>query len=127
MRVDTLSKLLGPGFRLGWLAGPAPLVAKAALHLASVSVGAASLSQVLVHQLLQQWGGAGFEAFVSRLQRRYAAQAQVADAAAREHLSGLAEWTPVRAGMFMWLRLVGVCACVQVCCHCCPSIAHRQC
>lgn len=44
---------------------------------------------------------------MKRLQRKYAQQALAAAAAANQHLDGLAEWQPVTAGMFMWLRLAG--------------------
>lgn len=64
--------------------------------------------QVILHQLLESWGPQGFEAFVMRLQRKYAQQALAAAAAAEQHLSGLAEWEPVTAGMFLWARLKGV-------------------
>jgi DNA-binding transcriptional MocR family regulator len=46
IRLDTLSKLLGPGFRLGWVAGPPALAAKFALYTAGTSIGANMLSQV---------------------------------------------------------------------------------
>lgn len=46
VRVDTLAKLLGPGFRLGWLSGPPALVAKLALYMAGISIGANMVSQV---------------------------------------------------------------------------------
>lgn len=105
LRVDTFAKLLGPGFRLGWVSGPPALVNKLALHAAAVSVGACSTTQVVLHELLQAWGDAGFEAFVAQLQRQYRRQAQAAHAAATAHLADLAEWRPVDAGMFMWMRL----------------------
>jgi hypothetical protein len=46
VRVDTLAKLLGPGYRLGWVTGPPRLVAKATLLINATSIGAASFSQV---------------------------------------------------------------------------------
>lgn len=48
VRVDTFAKLLGPGFRLGWVSGPPAIIQKLSLHFAAVSVGACSLSQVCV-------------------------------------------------------------------------------
>jgi hypothetical protein len=50
VRVDTFAKLLGPGYRLGWVSGPPAVVQKLALHFSAVSVGACSLSQVGCHQ-----------------------------------------------------------------------------
>jgi hypothetical protein len=46
VRVDTFAKLLGPGYRLGWVSGPPEVVQKLSLHFAAVSVGSCSLSQV---------------------------------------------------------------------------------
>lgn len=40
------AQVLGPGFRLGWVSGPAPLVAKIALGSQASTVGPAGLSQV---------------------------------------------------------------------------------
>lgn len=45
---------------------------------------------------------------MKRLQRKYAQQALAAAAAAEQHLSDLAEWQPVTAGMFLWVKLKGV-------------------
>ncbi|WIA37181.1 hypothetical protein OEZ86_014136 [Tetradesmus obliquus] len=107
IRVDTLAKLLGPGFRLGWVAGPPALVNKVALYIAAISVGASSLSQVMIHQLLLQWGRPGLEAYVVQLQQRYARSAAAAETAAAAHLADIAEWQPIRAGMFMWVKIKG--------------------
>ena len=54
VRVDTFAKLLGPGYRLGWVSGPPAIVQKLSLHFAAVSVGACSLSQV--RAMLGGWG-----------------------------------------------------------------------
>jgi DNA-binding transcriptional MocR family regulator len=64
----------------------------------------------MIHQLLVSWGPQGFEAFVKRLQRKYAQQALAAAAAAQQHLQDVAEWQPVKAGMFLWVKLKGGCA-----------------
>jgi len=57
--------------------------------------------------MLHHWGQAGFDRFVTHVQRRYARQAQLAQAAAAEYLAGLVEWQPIKAGMFMWCTLTG--------------------
>ncbi|PNH11450.1 Kynurenine/alpha-aminoadipate aminotransferase, mitochondrial [Tetrabaena socialis] len=108
VRIDTFSKLLGPGYRLGWITAPQPLVAKFSNWVMASTVGPCSVTQVLVSRMLQQWGMDGFTAFLQRLQALYAARAAAAHAAAVEHLGGLAEFEPVRAGMFMWVTLKGI-------------------
>eukprot|EP00879_Flechtneria_rotunda_P000651 GHRR01000765.1.p1 GENE.GHRR01000765.1~~GHRR01000765.1.p1 ORF type:complete len:584 (+),score=193.54 GHRR01000765.1:499-2250(+) len=107
VRVDSLAKLLGPGFRLGWLAGPPALAAKFSLYTAGTSVGANMLSQVMITELLKRWGRSGFELYVKRLQARYARNAAVAAAAAAQHLTGLVEWQLAKAGMFLWMKMTG--------------------
>ncbi len=99
----------GPGYRLGWLTAPAPLVGKLANWVMGSTVGPCSLSQVLVTRLLQAWGIHGFHSNLARLQGLYAERAAAANAAAATHLAGLATWHPVEAGMFMWIRLDGKC------------------
>ena len=64
--------------------------------------------QVIVSEMLNAWGPSGFERHISAMQREYAQRAAVIQAAAEEHLSGLAEWTRPAAGMFLWLRLLTV-------------------
>lgn len=63
--------------------------------------------QVVVGSLLQRMGQEGFEAHVKDIQGQYAERASVIQAAAAKHLTGLADWAPVTAGMFMWVRLRG--------------------
>jgi hypothetical protein len=86
-----------------------PSFAKVAgLAISASTLGPASLSHVYMARLLEQWGDAGLDAFVSSLQRKYARQAALADAAARRHLAGLATWAAPAGGMFMWFKLVGL-------------------
>lgn len=98
-------QLLGPGLRLGWVSGPAALLAKLELYISAASVGPASISQVMVHSMLDHWGRDGFEAFLQHVQRHYASRAQAALAAARRHLSGVASVAPTSSGMFLWFKL----------------------
>eukprot|EP00798_Chlamydomonas_sp_ICE-L_P000112 gene112-5523_t len=116
IRIDTFAKLLGPGYRLGWVTASPQLVKKLAAAIQANCAGPSSFSQVLLYQLLQQLpvpSGAsqemgplaGFGTFVGSLQTHYATRAKAAADAAKEHLSDLAEWDEVEAGMFMWIKL----------------------
>ena len=58
--------------------------------------------------MLNAWGPASFERHICSMQREYAQRAAVIQAAAEQHLSGLAEWTRPAAGMFLWLKLLVV-------------------
>lgn len=108
IRVDSFAKFLAPGLRLGWVTAPPPLAEKLVAALQAHTVGPCSLSQVVVAQMLAAWGDAGLCAHLRRVQAAYATRAALCCAAAATHLTGLADWTPPAAGMFLWLRLAEV-------------------
>ncbi|EFN56794.1 hypothetical protein CHLNCDRAFT_144288 [Chlorella variabilis] len=108
IRLDTCAKFLAPGLRLGWAVAAPAVVGKMTDLLNAQTLGPSGLSQGIAYRLLETWGGEGLERHLWRLQAGYAASAAALHAAARRHLEGLAEWREPRAGMFMWLRLLGV-------------------
>lgn len=58
--------------------------------------------------MLEKIGSEGFEAHLKGVQAKYARKAEVITKLAEKHLKDLAEWEPLKAGMFMWLRLKGI-------------------
>lgn len=122
IRLDSFSKVLFPGVRLGWATAPRAVIDKLVCHLHGVALGAPPLAQVLTSALLLRgWGDdgqsdggesggrttsfAGFERHVKTMQREYRRRAAVASAAADRHLRGLATWRRPSAGMFLWAAL----------------------
>ena len=124
IRLDSFSKVLFPGVRLGWATAPKAVIDKLVCHLHGVALGAPPLAQVVTSALLLRgWGGesggggggeeegvkspsfAGFELHVKQMQREYCRRARVASAAAERHLRGLATWRVPSAGMFLWASL----------------------
>lgn len=80
--------------------------------------------QVLLAELLRAWGDAGFEAHVRKVQACYARKAAALVDACSRQLQGLAEWQAPAAGMFLWMRLLGVevrSPPVCACCCCAPA------
>ena len=123
IRLDSFSKVLFPGVRLGWATAPRAVIDKLVCHLHGVALGAPPLAQVLTSALLLRgWGDgggsgggeeekgekssfAGFERHVKTMQKEYCRRASVAHAAAERYLKGLAMWRRPSAGMFLWASL----------------------
>lgn len=123
VRLETFSKILSPGLRIGWATGPKILMEQLVHFLMAASLGAPSLSQLLIARLLadddparprKKHGGAHaapsmFARQLVRVQAHYAHKASVLHEALCKHVGpGLASWQKPTAGMFMWLKLHGI-------------------
>ncbi|XP_046652485.1 kynurenine/alpha-aminoadipate aminotransferase, mitochondrial-like [Daphnia pulicaria] len=108
VRFDSLSKVLSSGIRLGYVTGPRPLMERILYHMQVSVIHASSMSQVLVSELLKQWGVEGFMGHVDRVQNFYLQQREVMLKAAETHLTGLAEWNVPQGGMFLWIKCLGI-------------------
>lgn len=105
VRLDTFSKVIAAGFRLGWITAPKELI-KAYDGLAYFSSQqGCSLSMMLLGSMLESWGSEGFQKHVKELQRKLRQNAQSITKAAEEHLTGVATWHTPSAGMFLWVKL----------------------
>ena len=105
--------MLAGGLRVGWATGPAPLVARVALHAQATSLHTSGVAQALAALLLDAWGPDGFDAHVGALCDFYRAQRDSFLAAAERHLGAaparagggaLARWTAPADGMCVALR-----------------------
>lgn len=108
IRADTFSKILSSGLRIGFLTGPKPLIERIVLHTQVSSVHSSTFAQMLVSELLHQWGEEGFMNHVERVTEFYRSQKDAMLAAADKWLSGLAEWNEPTAGMFLWVKIKGI-------------------
>ncbi|XP_057581247.1 kynurenine/alpha-aminoadipate aminotransferase, mitochondrial-like isoform X2 [Hippopotamus amphibius kiboko] len=108
IRADSFSKVLSPGLRIGFISGPKPLMERIVLHIQVSTVHPSTFTQLLVSQLLHQWGEDGFLAHVERVIDFYRKQRDALLAAADKWLSGLAEWHVPNAGMFLWVKIKGI-------------------
>ncbi|KAI0342591.1 PLP-dependent transferase [Trametopsis cervina] len=106
IRFDTLSKILSSGMRLGFVSGPELLVNTIHAHTNVANLQPNTLAQVLAMAVLSRWGHQGFLEHADRVAQFYRKKRDIFQAAMTRHLSGLAEWTPPEAGMFMWFRLL---------------------
>ena len=99
-RFDSFSKSVAPGLRLGWLTGPSAAI----IPLYDVNL-VSTLTQVLLHKVLMEWGSHGFESHLDRLRRYYRERCAVTRQAIMDAFSYAPTdpaLTPPSAGMFWW-------------------------
>jgi len=105
VRLDSFSKCMAAGFRLGWITAPKDLVrAYDSLAVFSSQHGS-SLSMVVLGSILQTWGWDGFMVHVAALQRKLRGNALRVLKAADQYLKGVATWHAPSSGMFLWVQL----------------------
>ncbi|KAH9153577.1 hypothetical protein AeRB84_004196 [Aphanomyces euteiches] len=108
LRFDSYSKILSSGLRLGTVYGPKELVERMNLHTQSANLHSSGLSQAVVLELFKQWGEKGWNDHVSSVCEFYRRQRDAFLVALEKHLTGLATWEVPDAGMFVWIKLLGV-------------------
>lgn len=101
--VGTLSKVVFPGLRIGWVAAPPALGRVLAALQRATCLAGNSLAQAAVHRFFET---GLYEAHVRRVHRAYRRRmaAVVAGLADRLPSSGV-EWTRPRGGYTLWIRV----------------------
>ncbi|KAH8928881.1 PLP-dependent transferase [Atractiella rhizophila] len=105
LRLDSMSKILSAGLRVGFLTGPPAILDIVDKHTANTQLQSSSTTQALVLKLFKAWGISGLKAHCAEVAAFYKSQRDMFEAAAKEHLEGLATWVTPTAGMFLYLRL----------------------
>ncbi|KAK4199094.1 putative aromatic amino acid aminotransferase [Triangularia verruculosa] len=107
IRMDSFSKVLVPGSRLGWLTASDRFIERFLRHAEVANQGPSGFSQVILHKLLDEtWGHEGYLKWLMVLQKEYTERRNTLLKACDEHLpKEVVSWEVVRAGMFQWLHL----------------------
>ena len=108
VRFDSFSKILSSGIRLGFVTGPKPIIERINLHMQASVLHASSLSQVLVSDLMSQWGSTGFNNHIREVEDFYKNRRNKLHEAADKHLTGLCEFSIPLGGMFLWIKVPGL-------------------
>ena len=104
LRLDSFSKVLSPGSRVGWVTASAQVIERFLRHCES-SQGPSGFSQAALHAILDgAWGHEGFLSWLAGLGGEYTARRDTLLGACEEFLpKGVATWDVPRAGMFVSL------------------------
>lgn len=99
--LGSFSKVMAPGLRIGWVVGPAEVIARLTLLRQASDLQPSTLSQAILVDLLD----GSSEARARRMRRRYEERRDALDAALQRHLASMASWRVPAGGFFFWVRL----------------------
>ncbi|MDM0013110.1 PLP-dependent aminotransferase family protein [Variovorax sp. J22P168] len=100
----SLSKVLSPGLRVGWMIGPAELLAKATMCKQFSDAHTSTFAQATAAQYLKSGRMPGT---LARVREVYAERAQAMGAALRSELGDAITFEQPGGGLFFWARLTG--------------------
>ncbi|MDR2852981.1 MAG: PLP-dependent aminotransferase family protein [Burkholderiaceae bacterium] len=100
----SLSKVLCPGLRIGWMIAPADVLAKATMCKQFSDAHTSTYAQATAAQYLKS---GRMPATLAHMRRTYAKRAHAMDAALTHDLGPAISFTPPGGGLFFWARLTG--------------------
>ncbi|MBS0301411.1 MAG: PLP-dependent aminotransferase family protein [Proteobacteria bacterium] len=100
----SLSKVLSPGLRVGWMVAPPALLAKAVMCKQFSDAHTSTFAQATAAQYL----AAGLmPATLAKVRATYGRRAQVMGDALRQELGAAVDFVQPQGGLFVWARLTG--------------------
>ncbi|WAC73787.1 PLP-dependent aminotransferase family protein [Roseateles sp. SL47] len=100
--LGSFSKVLTPGFRLGYIVAPSELYPKLLQAKQAADLHTPGFNQRVVHEVIKD----GFlDTHVPRIRALYKANRDAMADALRQHLPEGCEWRSPEGGMFFWIRL----------------------
>ncbi|MCK6416977.1 MAG: PLP-dependent aminotransferase family protein [Giesbergeria sp.] len=100
----SLSKVLSPGLRVGWMIAPAELLAKATMCKQFSDAHTSTFAQATAAQYLK---AGRMPATLAKVRAVYAERAQAMGDALRQELGDAIEFVQPQGGLFVWARLTG--------------------
>ncbi|QHE76282.1 PLP-dependent aminotransferase family protein [Hydrogenophaga sp. PBL-H3] len=100
----SLSKVLSPGLRVGWMVGPAELLAKATMCKQFSDAHTSTFAQATAAQYLK---ASRMPATLAKVRQVYAERATTMGQALKRELGDAIEFVQPQGGLFIWARLTG--------------------
>jgi 2-aminoadipate transaminase len=105
VHLGTLSKVMAPGLRVGWIVAPTPVLRMLAIAKQGADLHSASLNQYIAAELLRDGIiEANYPKLIEIYRERRDAMFDALDAS----IGGAGTWTHPDGGLFIWLTLDGI-------------------
>ncbi|KKB73397.1 MULTISPECIES: PLP-dependent aminotransferase family protein [Bacillus] len=98
--VGTLSKTVSPGLRIGWVAGPEPVIERLADIKMQTDYGSSSLSQWAAAKWLS---GGLYEKHLMEIRKKLKIRRDAALRSLKAHCGAIATWEKPSGGFYIWL------------------------
>lgn len=100
--LGSFSKIVAPGFRMGWICTPAPLMDKLVIAKQGTDLHSNYVSQLIIHRYLQD---NDLDAHIATIRAAYKAQREIMVAMIEECFPSEVTFTLPEGGMFLWVTL----------------------
>jgi aromatic amino acid aminotransferase I len=103
MRMDSFSKVIAPGTRVGWITASEQIVERFVRHNECSNQNPSGISQLVLYKMLDEgWGHGGYLQWLINLRLEYTRRRDVILAACEKYLpKEIVSWNPPAAGMFV--------------------------
>ncbi|KAL6715752.1 Aromatic/aminoadipate aminotransferase 1 [Lecanora helva] len=107
MRLDSFSKVIAPGMRLGWITASEQIIERFVRHSETSTQTPSGASQAIMYKLLDEsWGHSGYLDWLMNLRLEYTKRRDNICYACERYLPrAVASWNPPMAGMFHWIKV----------------------
>jgi 2-aminoadipate transaminase len=100
--LGTLSKLLAPGLRVGWVVAPEPVIAKLVQLKQGSDLHSSTFSQMVAYETAR---GGFLDRHIPRIREVYSRRRNAMLRALERHFPAGVRWTRPQGGLFLWVTL----------------------
>jgi 2-aminoadipate transaminase len=100
--LGSFSKIIVPGFRLGWIAAPRPIMEKLIIAKQATDLHTSHFTQAIIHQYLMD---NNIDEHIGRIRTAYGSQCRAMQDSMRKHFPPYVSHTKPEGGMFVWAEL----------------------